>query len=874
MKASKKNKVVAASVIFVLLAGIFSWNFSQGRSLLGLFGAETTLSPSTTVLTQAILDAMSVSELVSATETQLTNAENYSSDADDAESTAITAYDDNDRDTLPIAQADAESAATSADTAATFAERYVDELYSRYLEASLSETEFPDLNSGLNIQDLLESAGERLESTRVDYELVAEPYWDYLMQTPVLDPTDTTTPAEYITDQWQTTIITETNFWTDYTDARSEYLDAYNDMVGLLGQVELNATNTSYLDSVQSYEAERLQFETDMLSYSVSQTVVNASNLQVSALTGQFATLQTNRYASLKTQMSSYVNVTNTLKTKTLQLTNIQLKSTMLNNMKTLQNNVLTPTPVFGSSASSIYSAYLSAQTSAIAARYYADLAQVSADSADLYTLLTCAMLNVSPSVYTMAADDTSADFTILSSVTTLATTSSTTYTKWEGVLAFSTIDGNGSFTQGTTSSNPYKISMTSAGTEVVDFSGGVNNTQIMVQVEDEPACMKNILITQDAAEASDGLGTRDPSTLTPATDTDTDGDGLIDTDEEALGTDPNDSDSDDDGLTDGEEVYDYGTDPMNDDTDRDGLTDGDEVNIYETDPLDNDSDDDGLPDRAEVVEFGTDPNDSDTDDDGLTDGEEVKVYETDPLDADTDGDGTNDGDEVNAGTDPLVAEESDDGDVTTVEVLESDTYVCDEPFTDVAESDWSWPIVCRMFNADVVQGRTGTLFVPNDEITRAEAIKIIDILLLDKDEGDAYGLTEDFTDVNSSDWFQNYIALAQEANVARVKDFGTSFNPNVPMTRGDLALYVARATGLTSYNFELNYSDVEDSDYFAYAIALLSEDMVDVPYDDSTEKVAVISGYDDDTFEPHNNITRAEALAMIYRAYLAEVAE
>ena len=58
----------------------------------------------------------------------------------------------------------------------------------------------------------------------------------------------------------------------------------------------------------------------------------------------------------------------------------------------------------------------------------------------------------------------------------------------------------------------------------------------------------------------------------------DSDGDGLSDDDEAALGTDPNNVDSDGDGIEDGEEVNDLGTDPLSDDSDGDGYLDGDEV--------------------------------------------------------------------------------------------------------------------------------------------------------------------------------------------------------------------------------------------------------------------------------------------------------
>jgi peroxiredoxin len=88
------------------------------------------------------------------------------------------------------------------------------------------------------------------------------------------------------------------------------------------------------------------------------------------------------------------------------------------------------------------------------------------------------------------------------------------------------------------------------------------------------------------------------------------------------------DSDKDEDGLLKSEEEV-LGTDPDNADSDGDGLNDGDEVS-QGLDPLDADSDGDGLDDGAE----GT--------------------AGTDPLTADSDGDGFSDGDEVNAETDPM----------------------------------------------------------------------------------------------------------------------------------------------------------------------------------------------------------------------------
>jgi S-layer homology domain len=220
-----------------------------------------------------------------------------------------------------------------------------------------------------------------------------------------------------------------------------------------------------------------------------------------------------------------------------------------------------------------------------------------------------------------------------------------------------------------------------------------------------------------------------------------------------------------------------------------------------------------------------------------------------------------------------VTADDDDDTYTTTLDtILRNESYDCEDDFTDTSSIETK-DIICRMNQADIVEGTDPPrYFSPNDYITNAEVLKIIVGLLLEKDTGDADGLSEDFVDVSSSDWFEDWIKIAQDEDVARTRDFGGYLFPSEPCTRGQLAVYVARALGLTTYSYSVDFTDVDQDDYYAYAISLLSDDdnAVDVPYDDDSDLVPVIQGYSNDTFRPENNITRSEALAMIYRAYLS----
>ncbi|MBI4127082.1 hypothetical protein HY463_00060 [Candidatus Peregrinibacteria bacterium] len=143
--------------------------------------------------------------------------------------------------------------------------------------------------------------------------------------------------------------------------------------------------------------------------------------------------------------------------------------------------------------------------------------------------------------------------------------------------------------------------------------------------------------------------------------DVDSDGDGIMDSQEFLYGTNPKSDDSDYDGVSDSAEIN-LGGNPASYDTDGDGIPDDMEqagqVAVYNPQALsvqviekyieendiqldaasnqtlgEIDSDGDGISDEQELS-LGSDPTSGDTDSDGLSDGQEVILYDSNPVKA------------------------------------------------------------------------------------------------------------------------------------------------------------------------------------------------------------------------------------------------
>ncbi len=111
--------------------------------------------------------------------------------------------------------------------------------------------------------------------------------------------------------------------------------------------------------------------------------------------------------------------------------------------------------------------------------------------------------------------------------------------------------------------------------------------------------------------------------------------------------------------------------------------------------------------------------------------------------------------------------------------------------FSDVSSSDWHWKYVEKAHDLGIINGYDDGTFKPNQEINRAEALKII---------VEGFGISGDghydsgaFSDISTYDWFYAYVMTAYEDGIVNGYSDGT-FGPGQNMTRGEASKVVSLA--------------------------------------------------------------------------------
>jgi len=158
--------------------------------------------------------------------------------------------------------------------------------------------------------------------------------------------------------------------------------------------------------------------------------------------------------------------------------------------------------------------------------------------------------------------------------------------------------------------------------------------------------------------------------------------------------------------------------------------------------------------------------------------------------------------------------------------------------------------------------GRPSGNIYPHDNITRGEVATIFFRLIEDDVRTSYWTQANQFGDVQINNWFNNAVSTTTNLGLFR----GVSedrFAPRDYITRGELAAVLVRFMGLDrdqigSFSAEDRFPDI--ADHWA------------TDYVNEAARRGWIQGFPDGTFRPRQEITRAEAAAMVNRLFTRAV--
>lgn len=170
--------------------------------------------------------------------------------------------------------------------------------------------------------------------------------------------------------------------------------------------------------------------------------------------------------------------------------------------------------------------------------------------------------------------------------------------------------------------------------------------------------------------------------------------------------------------------------------------------------------------------------------------------------------------------------------------------------FFDLNDKHWAYNAVKHLREKNIVSGHPDGSFAPDDNVTRAEFIKMVCLAIgLEPDENG----TASFADVDDDEWYAPYISTAKSKGIVTGDETGM-FNPQWHITREDMVTILYRALGNPAATAESTVF-ADNGDISGYA-------RDGVTYFSSKR---IVSGVGNNRFAPKENATRAETAMLIY---------
>lgn len=165
----------------------------------------------------------------------------------------------------------------------------------------------------------------------------------------------------------------------------------------------------------------------------------------------------------------------------------------------------------------------------------------------------------------------------------------------------------------------------------------------------------------------------------------------------------------------------------------------------------------------------------------------------------------------------------------------------------------WAESYILRMIVRGIVDNVE--LYHPNDDLTRAEFLKIVI-------NTTGWSLSTNtsnikFDDIGADAWYARYVSLALAKNM--ITDSNTSFRPNSAISRAEAAKILVTALGVT----------VQTPDHTTFVDLDLSTDLM--KYIEAARSLNILSGqtsYGRSIFRPNDAMTRAEIAKIVVNAF------
>ena len=176
-----------------------------------------------------------------------------------------------------------------------------------------------------------------------------------------------------------------------------------------------------------------------------------------------------------------------------------------------------------------------------------------------------------------------------------------------------------------------------------------------------------------------------------------------------------------------------------------------------------------------------------------------------------------------------------------------------EQAFWDISAVEWAKEDIVSLYEKGIVNGMSDGVFEPYGKVTRGQFAVMISRLLNKQTEFD-----ENFSDVAADKYYYEHIGILKKLGLIQGRS-ETEFDPDSSISRQDMATLCYRIllkeqiiTEASESSLEFNDSD-KISSYAVNAVCAMTEN-------------GLLNGYEDNTFKPFGEATRAECSVFLNR--------